>query len=78
MHSSNVFQDRQIKPLIKKPTLDTNNIQNYKPVSLLLFLYKTLEHVISNQLSYYLSHNNLTVNSQASRRHAPLRQLSSR
>jgi hypothetical protein len=35
------------------------NIKNYGPVSLLSFLSKTLERAIANQLSSYLSSNNL-------------------
>ena len=40
------------------PTLDSADIRNYRPVSLLSFLSKTLESAVYNQLSY-LSENDL-------------------
>ena len=51
--------ERRIKPLLKKPTLDTTDIQNYRPVSHLSILSKTLERAIANQLSSYVSFINL-------------------
>ena len=39
-----------VKPLMKKPTLDSADIWSYRTVSLLSFLSKTLE--VYNQLSY--------------------------
>ena len=48
-----------ITPLLKKPTLDPSTIQNYRPVSLLPFLSKTIERAASNQLSAFFSQNNL-------------------
>ena len=53
------LQTARIKPLLKKPTLKTTDIQNYRPISLLSFLSKTLERAVANQLSSYLSSNNL-------------------
>jgi len=53
------FKSARNKPLLKKPTLDTTDIRNYRPVSLLSFLSKTLERAASTQLSSYLSQNNL-------------------
>ena len=53
------FKTARIKPLLKKTTLNTTEIQNYRPVSLLSFLSKTLERAIANQMSSYLSSNNL-------------------
>ena len=37
------FKTATVKPLFKKPTLDSDEIQNYRPVSILSFLSKTLE-----------------------------------
>ncbi|MCI4375953.1 hypothetical protein PGIGA_G00115620 [Pangasianodon gigas] len=49
----------RVIPILKKPTLDPSVISNYRPVSLLSFLSKTLERTVYNQLSCYLSQNNL-------------------
>ena len=43
-----------VSPLLKKATLDTNDISNYRPVSNLSFLSKLLERSISHQLTVYL------------------------
>ncbi len=42
----------------KKPTLNTSLIENYRPVSLLPFIAKTLKRVVFNQVSLFLSQNN--------------------
>lgn len=39
---------------VLKPTVDANNIANYRPVSRLLFLSKTLEHAVLSLLSSHL------------------------
>ncbi len=52
------FKQAQVTPLLKKPTLNTSLIENYRPVSLLLFIAKTLERVVFNQVSLFLSQNN--------------------
>ena len=57
--SSDYFKTARVKPLLKKPTLDTINLRNYRPVSLRSFLSKTLERAVSSQLSSSLSQNNL-------------------
>ncbi len=44
--------------LLKKPTLNTSLIENYRPVSLLPFIAKTLERVVFDQVSLFLSQNN--------------------
>ncbi|XP_071223025.1 uncharacterized protein [Salvelinus alpinus] len=43
----------------EKPTLDPSDVNNYRPVSLLSFLSKTLERAVLGQLSCYLSQNDL-------------------
>uniref|UniRef100_A0A673XCE1 Reverse transcriptase domain-containing protein n=1 Tax=Salmo trutta TaxID=8032 RepID=A0A673XCE1_SALTR len=54
-----VFKRARVAPLLKKPTLDPSNVNNYRPVSLLSFLSKTLERAVLGQLSCYLSQNDL-------------------
>ncbi len=44
--------------MLKKPTLNTSLIENYRHVSLLPFIAKTLERVVFNQVSLFLSQNN--------------------
>ncbi len=52
------FKQAQVIPLLKKPTLNTSLLGNYRPVSLLPFVAKTLERVVFNQLSLFLSQYN--------------------
>ncbi|XP_058603600.1 uncharacterized protein LOC131522248 [Onychostoma macrolepis] len=51
------FKQARVTPLLKKPTLNTSLIENYRPVSLLPFIAKTLERVVFNQVSLFLSQN---------------------
>ncbi|KAK2898055.1 hypothetical protein Q8A73_014435 [Channa argus] len=53
------FKQALITPLLKKPSLDPSVVENYRPVSLLPFLAKTMERAVFNQLSDFLSKNNL-------------------
>ena len=48
-----------VTPLIKKPGLDTADMNNYRPVSNLSFMSKLIERVVANKLNEYLSANNL-------------------
>ncbi len=52
------FKQARVTPLLKKPTLSTSLLENYRPVSLLPFIAKTLEQVVFNQVSLFLSQNN--------------------
>ncbi len=52
------FKQAQVTPLLKKPTLNTSLLENYRPVSLLPFIDKTLKQVVLNQVSLFLSQNN--------------------
>ncbi len=51
------FKRAQVTPLLKKTTLNTSLIENYRPISLLPFIAKTLL-VVFNQVSLFLSQNN--------------------
>ncbi len=52
------FKQARVTPLLKNPTLNTSLIENYRLVSLLPFIAKTLERVVFNQVSLFLSQNN--------------------
>ncbi len=51
------FKLAVIKPLIKKPQLDPNDLVNYRPISNLPFLSNILEKVASSQLYSFLEKN---------------------
>ncbi len=59
------FKQARITPLLKKPSLNPALLENYRPVSLLPFIAKTLERVVLNQLSMFLAQNNLLDNNQS-------------
>ena len=46
-------------PRIKKETLDPDNLKNYRPITNLPFLSKTLERLATTQLNQYLNDNGL-------------------
>uniref|UniRef100_A0A8C7HLU9 ATP-dependent RNA helicase TDRD9 n=1 Tax=Oncorhynchus kisutch TaxID=8019 RepID=A0A8C7HLU9_ONCKI len=48
-----------IKPLLKKPNLDPENIKNYRPISNLPFLSNILEKAVAQQLTAFLKTNNV-------------------
>ncbi len=52
------FKQAPVTPLLKKPTLNTSLLENYRHVSLLPFIAKTLERAVFNQVSLFLSQNN--------------------
>ncbi len=52
------FKQARVTPLLKKPTLNTSLLENYRSVSLLPFIVKTLKRVVFNQVSLFLSQNN--------------------
>ncbi len=52
------LKQARVTPLLKKPTLNTSLLENYRPVSLLPFIAEMLERVVFNQVSLFLSQNN--------------------
>ncbi len=59
------FNQARVSPLLKKPALNPALLENYRPVSLLPFIAKTLERVVFNQLSLFLAQNNILDNNQS-------------
>ena len=53
------FKQTIVTPLLKKPGLDTKDMNNFRPVSNLSFISKILEKVVLIQLKNHLSGNNL-------------------
>ena len=53
------FKRALITPLIKKATLDSECLKNYRPISNLSFLSKLLERVVAKQLHSYLHRHTL-------------------
>lgn len=46
-----------VRPLLKKPNLDKDDLNNYRPVSNLTYLSKLIERAILNQLNPHLNKN---------------------
>ncbi len=59
------FKQARITPLLKKPTLNPTLLGNYRLVSLLPFISKTLERVVFNQVTAFLTQNNLLDSNQS-------------
>ncbi len=57
-HLPHCIQAGSSNPTAQKPTLNTSLLENYRPISLLPFIAKTLERVVFNQVSLFLSQNN--------------------
>lgn len=55
-----IFKNALVKPLLKKPSLDTNILKNYRPVSNLSFISKLIEKCVIKQLQDHLEKNNLS------------------
>ena len=53
------FKEAKVTPLLKKPSLDPSEYNNYRPVSNLPFISKTLEKAVLCQFTTYLNENGL-------------------
>ena len=54
-----------VVPLLKKPTLDTSHLKNYRPVSNLTFTGKIIERLVLSRLNGHISNNNLSEDHQS-------------
>ena len=57
-----------VRPLLKKPSLDQNNLKNYRPISTLSFISKIFEKVVLSQLFPFLHENKLLSPNQSAYR----------
>jgi hypothetical protein len=53
------FKNALVSPLLKKPSLDSDILKNFRPVSNLMFVSKIVEKVVAHRLSEHMSANNL-------------------
>ena len=53
------FKRSHIRPLLKKPDLDQDELKNYRPVSNLPFVSKVLEKVVDKRIESHLTSQNL-------------------
>ena len=53
------FKTSLLLPLLKKPTLDPNGLNNYRPIANLPFLGKVLERIVSSQLKVHLERSGM-------------------
>ena len=56
----NCFKIAYVTPLLKKPSLDRNLLQNYRPVLNLSFILKLIEKAVANRLNSYINKEGLT------------------
>lgn len=53
------FKEAIIRPILKKPNMDMENLKNYRPVSNLHFMSKIIEKVVLRRLKIHLLENDL-------------------
>ena len=53
------FKHSIVSPLLKKPSLDKENLSNYRPISNLSFLSKLTERIVKSRLVSHLTSNSL-------------------
>jgi len=54
-----ILKESTISPLIKKSTLNKDQLSNYRPVSNLFLIFKIIQRVVKSRLTEHLSSNNL-------------------
>ena len=64
----NALKFANITPLIKKQTLDPDNLRNYRPIANLSFLGKTIERAAASQIQCHLATHNLAGKMQSAYR----------
>ena len=59
------FKQTIVRPLLKKPGLNMNNLKNYRPVSILPFVSKIIEKVVASRIEDHLDKHKLHDNRQS-------------
>ena len=62
------FEQALVQPLLKKPSLSTDDLNNFRPISNLIFISKILEKVVASRIQSHLSSNSLSSSLQSAYR----------
>ena len=62
------FKQALVQPLLKKPSLSTDDLNNFCPISILIFISKILEKVVASRIQSHLSSNSLSSSFQSAYR----------
>ena len=62
------FKQALVQPLLKKPSLSTDDLNNFRPISNLIFISKILEKVVASRIQSHLSSNSLSSSFQSAYR----------
>ncbi len=54
------FKVATVTPILKKPSLDSSVLNNFRPISVLPFISKVLEKIVFDQLQSFLSCNGIS------------------
>ena len=63
-----IFKNAHVRPLLKKPSLPPEDLNNYRPISNLNFISKILEKVVASRMNSHLSTNSLFLSFQSAYR----------
>ena len=63
-----VLKKAIVTPILKKPNLDKDDLSNYRPVSNLPFILKTMEKMVASRVTKYVKSNRLMSRSQSAYR----------
>ena len=59
------FKNAIVKPLMKKPSLDKDELKNYRPVSNLHFISKVIEKLVAKRLEEHMSEYSMDIPMQS-------------
>jgi len=54
-----LLKEAVLTPILKKSSLDKENLQNFRPISNLAFISKMIEKVVDHQITVYIEENHL-------------------
>ena len=59
------FKIAHVTPLLKKPSLDRNELSNFRPVSGINFVFKLIEKIVTSQIKSHMQNSGISNNIQS-------------